>query len=103
MKLTVENGANGEVILVVDGEVDMETSPNLRDEIKKHIKKKPSAIKLKLTSVPYIDSSGIAVLIEGMRWTKKKDIAYALVSPSDGVRDVLQMSKLLPVFTVEEG
>lgn len=102
MKLTVESGAGGEVILVVDGEVDMETSPKLRDEIKKHLKKKPAAIKLNMAEVPYIDSSGIAVLIEGMRWTKKKDVPYALVNPSVGVRDVLQMSKLLPVFTIEE-
>lgn len=102
MKLTVENGPGGEVILVVDGEVDMETSPQLRDEIKKHLKQKPAAIKLKLAGVPYIDSSGIAVLIEGMRWTKKKDVPYALVNPSAGVRDVLQMSKLLPVFKIEE-
>ena len=103
MKLTIENGASGEIILVVDGEVDMETSPKLRDEIKKHLKKKPSAIKLQMAGVPYIDSSGIAVLIEGMRWTKKKDVAYALVNPSAGVRDVLEMSKLLAVFTIEEG
>ena len=81
----------------------METSPQLRDEIKKRIKKKPASLKLKLTDVPYIDSSGIAVLIEGMKWTKKKDIPFALMSISDSVRDVLQLSKLLAVFTVEEG
>lgn len=103
MKLTIETGASGEIILVVDGEVDMETSPKLRDEIKKHLKKKPTAIKLRLADVPYIDSSGIAVLIEGMRWTKKKDVAYSLVNPSAGVRDVLEMSKLLAVFNIEEG
>lgn len=102
MKLTIENQESGDgVVLQVTGDVDMESSPRLRDEIKKSIKKKPASLKLRLADVPYIDSSGIAVLIEGMKWTQKKKVAYALVDISDSVRDVLQMSKLLSVFTVE--
>ncbi len=102
MKLTIERQETDDtVVLVVTGDVDMESSPKLRDEIKKTIKKKPTHLKLQLTGVPYIDSSGIAVLIEGMKWTQKKKVAYALVDISDSVRDVLQMSKLLSVFTVE--
>ncbi len=98
MKLAIDVREEPEsVILNVSGEVDMETSPQLRDQIKKTLKKKPKALK----DVPYIDSSGIAVLIEGMKWSKKRDVPFALVDISDGVRDVLQMSKLLPVFTVE--
>ncbi len=102
MKLSIECQESGDgYILQVTGDVDMESSPRLRDEIKKCIKKKPANIKLHLQDVPYIDSSGIAVLIEGMKWTQKKKINYALLNISDSVRDVLQMSKLLSVFTVE--
>ena len=104
MKLTVEStNIEDGVMLVVNGDVDMESSPVLRDQIKKTLKSKPGVLKLRLTEVPYIDSSGIAVLIEGMKWSKKKNTTYALVAISNGVRDVLQLSKLLPVFTVEEG
>lgn len=102
MKLTIDSVESGDgVVLEVKGDVDMESSPRLRDEIKKSVKKKPSTLKLHLAEVPYIDSSGIAVLIEGMKWTQKKKVAYSLVNISDSVRDVLQMSKLLSVFTVE--
>lgn len=89
--------------MTVSGEVDMESSPKLRDEIKKAVKKRPPYIKLKMNGVPYIDSSGIAVLIEGMKWCRKDNVEFALVAISDNVRGVLQLSKLLPVFKVEEG
>ena len=103
MKLTIEaQDIPDGVMLVAVGDIDMESSPQLRDEIKKVLKKKPTLLKLKLQEVPYIDSSGIAVLIEGMKWSQKKKVDYSLVQISSSVHDVLQMSKLLPVFQVEE-
>ena len=104
MNLTIESSDTpAGVILTVQGEVDMESSPRLRDEIKKVVKRKPAALKLKLENVPYIDSSGVAVLIEGLRWCGKEKIAFTLVSISASVRGVLQLSKLMTVFKVEEG
>jgi anti-sigma B factor antagonist len=104
MKLTIDavESANA-TVLTVTGEVDMESSPKLRDEIKKIVKKKPATLKLRMKDVPYIDSSGIAVLIEGMRWCRKDNIDFVLAGISESVRGVLQLSKLLPVFKVEEG
>ncbi|MCB9831406.1 MAG: STAS domain-containing protein [Planctomycetes bacterium] len=103
MSLTIEaNEIADGLMLVVGGDVDMESSPRLRDEIKKALKQKMGKLKLKLTDVSYIDSSGIAVLIEGMKWSQKKKVEFFLVAISDSVRDVLQMSKLLRVFQVEE-
>lgn len=101
MKLKVDE-QGGAVVLDVSGEVDMDSSPKLRDEIKKHLKSKPTALKLRMTEVPYIDSSGIAVLIEGMKWCKKKDVPYSLVQISESVRDVLKLSRLLEAFTIEQ-
>ena len=102
MKLDAQDVSDG-VLIVVEGDVDMESSPKLRDQIKKSLKAKPQRLKLRMADVPYIDSSGIAVLIEGMKWSKKKGADYALVAISDNVRSVLELSKLLAVFTVEEG
>ena len=55
-----------------------------------------------MAGVPYIDSSGIAVLIEGMRWCKKHGVDYSLIDVSESVEGVLTMSRLLGVFTVEK-
>ncbi|MEZ6196975.1 MAG: STAS domain-containing protein [Planctomycetota bacterium] len=100
MKIDKTEGPEG-VTLIVSGDVDMESSPKLRDEIKKCLKAKPGKIRLRLHDVPYIDSSGVAVLIEGMRWCKKKGADYSLVAISDNVKAVLDLSKLYGVFTVE--
>lgn len=103
MKLRIETSETSEgVLLTVNGDVDMETSPGLRDEIKKRVKKKPGSLKVHMAEVPYIDSSGIAVLIEGMRWCKKHGVDYSLIDVSESVEGVLSMSRLLGVFTVEK-
>ncbi len=100
MKLKVDEIESG-ILIDVSGEVDMESSPKLRDELKKAVKKKPATLRLRLADVPYIDSSGIAVLIEGMKWAQGKKIPYVLVDISDSVRDVLKLSRLLEAFTIE--
>ena len=101
MNLERQEGADG-VTIVVNGDVDMESSPKLRDEIKSSLKSKPAKIRLHLGAVPYIDSSGIAVLIEGMKWCGKKGAAYSLVAISDSVKGVLDLSKLTGVFVIED-
>jgi anti-sigma B factor antagonist len=101
MNLERKESADG-VTIEVSGDVDMDSSPKLRDEIKSSLKSKPAKLRLHLQGVPYIDSSGIAVLIEGMKWCGKKGSAYSLVSVSDNVRAVLELSKLSGVFTIEE-
>lgn len=101
MKIDKHDTAAG-VDIVVGGDVDMENSPKLRDVIKRCLKDRPQVVRVRLDDVPYIDSSGIAVLIEGMKWCKKKGCEFRLVDISDNVRGVLELSKLLPVFTVEK-
>ena len=93
-----EGGAR---ILSIAGEIDMESSPQVRDAIHKNLKG-VSSLKVRLSDVEYIDSSGIAVLIQGMKDSGKADVAFALLDPSDGVRSVIELAMLQQVFTIEE-
>ena len=101
MKLTVDE-SDGAVILTVDGTIDEESTPAIRKELKKAVKKKPSALKLRLVDVPFMNSSGVAVLIEGMRWCNKANVEYSLLGVSEPVRVALKVSRLLEVFKIEE-
>lgn len=105
MNLTIEREEKpeGVVLITVTGEIDMNSSPQLRSELKAVSKTKPSAIHLNLTSIDYFDSSGIAVLIEGKKWCQKKKSEFVLVGLSEKVRGVLELSKLLDLFNVNEG
>jgi anti-sigma B factor antagonist len=105
MQLNIEREElpDGVILITVSGDVDMNSSPTLRSELKSASKRKPNAVHLQLKDVGYFDSSGIAVLIEGKRWCAKKKSVFKLVGLSEKVRGVLELSKLLSLFDVDEG
>lgn len=91
----------GARVLSISGEIDMDSSPQVRDEIQRNLKG-VSSLKVRLAEVEYIDSSGIAVLIQGMKDSGKADVSFALLDPSDNVRSVIELAMLQQVFTIEE-
>lgn len=55
-----------------------------------------------MASVSYIDSSGIATLVEGLQQSRSQDRMLALASISNSVTQVLQLTRLDEVFTIFE-
>lgn len=82
------------------GEVDLHSSPKLRDVLKDATGKSIEGIVLDLSEVDHMDSSGVAVLIEGLRWSRARGIRYWLSSLSDAARVVIELAKLDSVFRI---
>jgi anti-sigma B factor antagonist len=98
MKLELSTLEGGNVrTIVVKGDVDMDTSPELRDELKRALKG-VTKLRLDLSGVGYIDSSGIAVLITGYRLSQKSKIQFCLLDPSPQVKAVIELSQLQSFF-----
>ncbi len=55
---------------------------------------------LNLSQVPYVDSSGIASLVEGLQEAKKKNARFVLVGLNESPRHVLELTRLLNVFEI---
>ena len=88
-------------IIDISGDIDLSSSPLLRAILLKELKEsKPSRLALNLGAVRYIDSSGIASLIEGLKAARDAKIRYVLFSLNNTVRDVMQLSKLTKVFEI---
>ena len=103
MAIQVEMVEQGnDVCIQVGGEVDLYTSPDLRSAISKAVPKAKGVVRIDLSAVAYMDSSGVATLVEGLRSAGKEKIAFALAAPSQAVMKVLQLSRLDTVFTIEE-
>jgi anti-sigma B factor antagonist len=83
--------------IVVKGDVDMDTSPELRDELKRAMKG-VETLRLDLKGVGYIDSSGIAVLITGYRLAQKSKVKFCILEPSPQVKAVIELSQLQRFF-----
>ncbi len=92
----------GEFALVrVQGEVDLSWSQSVRKAILDALAK-ARAVGVELSGVSYIDSSGIAALVEGFQSARGKGQKFSLVAASQPVRAVLQLARLDRVFPMVE-
>lgn len=91
---------DGEYIIVeLDGEVDLSCSPDARKQILDCLDDSRNLL-VDLSAVTYIDSSGVASLVEGYQTAKKKSLKFGLISVSDAAMNVLQLARLDKVFPI---
>ncbi len=104
MELTVHNKGDY-TIIALSGEVDLNYSPQAREQILKSLGDKCNVL-IDLSAVAYIDSSGVASLVEGFQAAKSSQLEFGLVGVSNAALRVLQLARLDKVFpihaTVEE-
>lgn len=94
-------------VVHVQGEIDLQTSPSLRAAILDLFENRgQERVILDLTGVKYIDSSGIASLVEGLQEARKRNARFILSGLNEAPRHVLDLTRLTSVFeitqTVEE-
>ena len=104
MSLQIEVGEleNGISVLLVHGEVDMSSSTEVRAKLSPLMQPGRKAILVNLLNVTYMDSSGIATLVEGLQQSMKLGIAFRLVELNPAVRDVFKLARLESVFQIYE-
>ncbi len=88
-------------IFDVSGDIDFANSPVVRDLVLREIResRRPRVL-VNLSQVRYMDSSGVASLIEGLKASRDLGSRFILVGLSASTRDVLQLSRLIKVFEV---
>lgn len=85
-------------VISPDGEVDMHESPKLRAALIEAIAGGPAAIVVDLAGVTFIDSSGVATLVEAMKLAKAAGLTLVLAGMNDKVRDVFALARLENFF-----
>jgi len=88
---------DGVFVFQVNGEINISTSPDLRKLFEKDQKKK---IVIDFEKVTYIDSSGLATLVEVLKKTKTRGGALGLASLSDKVKSLFEITKLDKLFSI---
>ncbi|MHB8843267.1 MAG: STAS domain-containing protein [Nitrospirota bacterium] len=88
-------------LMLLKGDVDMNTSPDVRKNLGEMFRQeKTKALLINLSGVRYIDSSGIATLVEAMQNCMKQGMKLRLVELSPSVRDVFELARLSSVFEI---
>ena len=97
---------DGAVVVAFTGDVDLQSSPEAR-QILLGCVSRDMPILVDLSNVNYIDSSGVASLVETLQTMRKSGGQLVLVSVSEAALRVLQLARLDKVFTIcdsiEEG
>lgn len=89
----------GAVIVAFEGDVDLQSSPDARKALLECVDKKLPVL-VDLSGVDYIDSSGIASLVESLQSARKVGCDLVLVSVSPSALRVLELARLDKVFTI---
>jgi anti-sigma B factor antagonist len=93
--------SGGGVIFDISGDIDLANSPAMRKTLLGEIKDKHTVkVYLNLKNVRYIDSSGIASLVEGLKASRDHGARMILYGLSPSVREVLELSRLQKIFEI---
>lgn len=87
-------------VVTVTGEVDMLTTPHLRSYLQLQVERAGSLLVLDLRGVAFLGSSGLAVLVEILDWTRDRGITLRLVSTSRAVLRPLEATGLTDLFEI---
>lgn len=84
-------------IITLKGEVDLHFSPAARKQILKFLGKKHNVL-VDLSQVEYIDSSGVASLVEGYKLARTNGLDFCLLNSSEAAVRVLKLAHLDQIF-----
>src|SRR5437660_3012580 len=87
-------------VLPLEGEIDLHVSPNLTAALNRMIDKKPKQLVVDLSRVTYIDSAGLAALIEGMQKIEAYGGKFALAGLQETVRSIFEIARLDQIFRI---
>jgi anti-sigma B factor antagonist len=99
MKVQVRSVNNATIIDCI-GDVDLYSSPNLRETLMKEMHSGTSSVLVNMSEVGYIDSSGIATLVEGLQLSRQTKTRFGLFGLRGNARSVLELARLHKVFAV---
>lgn len=90
---------SGYAIVRLTGDVDLSCSPDARKAILASLNQGQHTL-VDLSGVSYIDSSGVASLVEGFQSARKKTLRFGLIGVSEAAMSVLELARLDKVFPI---
>lgn len=87
-------------VFAPEGAIDLHVAPEMRASLRAIIDEKPKRLVVDLSRVPYVDSSGLAVLIGAMQGLEEEGGVFMLAAAQEGVRMILDSARLDQYFAL---
>lgn len=91
---------NGAVLLRPHGDVDLSCARELQGALHQALRSKPGRLVVDLSDVPYMDSSGVATLVEAMQIARRGNTTVILCNLQDKVQSIFEIARLDRVFKI---
>jgi len=92
---------SGEVKTIsITGEIDLYSSPDLKKKIMGLVKKKEKEILVDFANVSYIDSSGIATLVEALKGMMGYGGVLTFINLNNDIKEVFSFARLDKIFNI---
>ncbi len=99
MSVKTEN-KNGLMVCHIDGEIDINSSPDIKKVFDKLISKKEPKIIINFSKVTYVDSSGLATLVEILKNMRAYGGRLRLTNLSSKIKSLFEITKLEKLFEI---
>ncbi|HLN25214.1 MAG TPA: STAS domain-containing protein [Patescibacteria group bacterium] len=99
MTLTIDRSHGRIAVVALRGEIDLQQSPELRRELMQCLNDRWDVV-VDMARVEYIDSSGIASLVEAFQTARRLGIRFSLAAVSSAALRVLKLARLDEVFVI---
>ena len=99
LEIHLEDISGGVVVRPV-GEIDLSCASLLRQHLSQVQARKPGRLVIDLSAVPYMDSSGVATLVEAMQVARRNGSKLVLAALLDKVRSIFEIARLDMVFKI---
>ncbi|WP_372735452.1 STAS domain-containing protein [Nocardioides sp.] len=93
---------DGTTIVAVGGEIDVYTAPKLRDQITSLVAAGNYRIVIDLEAVEFLDSTGLGVLVGGLKKVRSHDGSLELICTQDRLLKIFRITGLAKVFTIHD-
>jgi anti-sigma B factor antagonist len=102
MDVSTREVGNATIVDIV-GDITLYNSPEVRRVLLSLLKeKRVLRVIVNLERVKYIDSAGVASLVEGLKTSRDLNSGFALYGLSRTTREVLELTRLIKVFEVHD-
>ena len=100
MAISIRQNGSATIVDVV-GDITLHNTPEVRKVLLDLLREKHAGkVVMNLGAVKYIDSAGVASLVEGLKVSREMKSAFALFGLSHAAREVLELTRLIKVFQV---
>ncbi len=103
ISITVDHRGSDTVVRL-NGRIDVDSSPDLRDCLSGILSEEPlpRAITVDLAGVPYVETSGIATLIEALKIARRRQMTFCLQGLGGAVLRLFEVTGVLALFEVSD-